>query len=251
MSGLERLYPVLNQDGFIGFVEGPKGKGKTDISLLLAEICYLMGFRRKIATNIKTDSYMVEAQITNIPDLDRWVKTPGRKLVIIDESGKHLRRLGFMSKKNQALMEIVQLCRHFDCGLIFITLASKFIDSGLLEPEVIDFILKKITLEFAKVRLVDKTIIKIFNVPPTSIKFNSKDIAELTLEKKVSLESLPRCCQVAMIYREHGSYKEVETLLKLQPQQIKQDLLKHLKHEPLMAHNQRGGIEPHESEPQP
>lgn len=174
---------------------------------------------------------MVEAQITNIPDLKRWLEGSGRKLYILDEAGKHLRRMGFMSKKNQAIMEMVQLIRHFDCGLICIAPAQRFIDSGYLDPDVIDFVIKKINKEFAKCYLTQyNRIIKLVNIPGTSISFNSKDIADFTLDKKVDFQGLPRCCKVANLYAEHQSYDYIENELKLDHQTIRRDLVKHCRH---------------------
>lgn len=231
MTSLEALSEILNLDGFIGFIQGGKGKGKTDISLLIAEICYMKGYRTHIATNIWTESYMIEKQIINIPDLKTWLNSSGRKLFILDEAGKHLRRMGFMSRKNQALLELVQLIRHYDAGLICIAPAQRFIDSGYLDPDVIDFIIKKINLHFAKLYLTQSKVnINMLNIPKTSIKFNSKDIAELTLDKKVDLSVLPLCCQVAAVYAQYGTYKHIREQLGLEDMQIKREMLKHCAH---------------------
>lgn len=252
LKGLEALYPILNQDGFIGFIQGRKDKGKTDVSLLCGELCYLKNYRRHIATNIHTESYMVEAQITNVPDLKHWLEDSGRKLFILDEAGKHLRRMGFMSKMNQAIMELVQLIRHFDTGLICISPAQRFIDSGYLDPDVIDFVIKKVNREYAKLYLTQENrIINLFNVPRTSIKFNSKDIADFTLEKKVPFQALPECCQVAAIYAERQSYEDVQRRLKMKPEAVKRKILEHIRH--TLTHDSQPSwrIGAHESEPQP
>lgn len=48
------------------------------------------------------------------------------------------------------------------------------------------------------------------------------------MKKKVQLEKLPLCCQVAMLYTETKSYKKVQDALNLQPEQVRRFLLKHL-----------------------
>lgn len=231
LSPIILLDNILKQDGFVGFIQGRRDQGKTDFSLWLAQRCYEKGYRLHIATNIKTESYMVEDQITNVPDLNTWLQGSGKKLFILDEAGKHLRRMGFMSKKNQAIMDAVQLIRHFDGGLICIAPAQRFIDSGLLDTDVIDFIIKKVSRQYAKAFLMgSRRFIKLINVPGTSIKFNSKDIAEFTLEKKVNFQGLPLCCQVAALYAEHGSYDIVKQRLKLQDEQVRRKLREHCAH---------------------
>jgi hypothetical protein len=229
-NSIEILFRILNQDGFCGFIHGRKDKGKTDISLLLAEICYKKNFRRKIASNIWTESYMVQSQITNVPDLEDWLKGPDRKLFILDEAGKHLGKMNFMTKKSKAIMDAVQLIRHFDCGLIAITPAKKFIDSGYLDPDNIDFIIKKITRSWAKVWLYNSQHnIDLYNIPKTSINFNSKDIATLTYER-TKVESNLLCCQIAQLYMVGTTFGAIGKNFNLDRQQVKRELIKHLRH---------------------
>lgn len=229
-SNWKDLETILDQDGFCGFIHGRKDKGKTDFALLLAEVCYLKNYRHKIATNIWTQSYMIQAQIITVPDLEEWLKTPERKLFILDEAGKHLGRMNFMSKKSKAIMEAVQLIRHYDCGLIAITPAQKFIDSGYLDRDVIDFIIKKKTRTWASGWLYNATNnINLFDIPPTSINFNSKDIASLSLER-TKVESDLLCCQIAKLYSDGATFNQLAKNYNLKPEQVKRLLRQHLKH---------------------
>lgn len=249
---IQEIYPILNSDGFVIFIEGRKDRGKTDISLLLAEICYLKRFRTKIATNIWTESYIVERQITNIPDLQEWLESSGRKLFILDEAGKHIGKLTFMSKKNRAIMEAIQMIRHYDCGFICCAPSRRFIDSGYLDSDIIDLTIRKYRKDYAVARNhITGNSIRIFNVPRTSINFKTKDIAELELTKKPILTDLPLCCQVAAVYSSTGSYKNIKMAFNLKSEEVRRLMREHCRHSIITSHNTQGGIAIHKEYPEP
>jgi hypothetical protein len=234
MSLPQEFINLLNLDGFIFFIEGRKGKGKTNLALLIAEICKAFNYRPHIATNIKTESFFVE-HITNFPDLEEWLKRKnGKKLFILDESGKHIARMGFMSSQNKSFMDILQLIRHYDGGFIGIAPSQKRIDSGFLNTDILDAQIKKITLTTAKV--MDNFIGECYflnDLPRTSIKHSSKDLAEFSMEKKIDVNKLEECCKFAHYYYIHKSIPRALTAMGLDPHQPeagKRLLIKHLKH---------------------
>jgi hypothetical protein len=245
LSFLGSLVLVLNRDGFVIFVSGAKEEGKTDISLLLGEICYSLKFRTHIATNIKTSSYMVQKQITDYDSLSKWLRGPGRKLYILDEAGTHLKKMRFMSAKNQLIMDTIQLIRHYDAGFIGIAPSEIFIDNNFLNTDILDAKIKKISLHQAKVTdYFNKQAYFLLDIPRTSIAFNSKDIAEFTLHSKTPLKELPLCCAVARVYAETGSYKAVSNSFdNMNPKEIRRHLRNHLKHIDLPLTTQPEGIE--------
>jgi hypothetical protein len=229
---LGTLVLVLNRDGFVIFISGAKELGKTDIALLLAEVCHILGFRRHIATNIRTDSYMIEKQITNYDDLKRWLLTSGRKLFVLDEAGTSLKKMRFMSEKNQLIMDTIQLIRHYDAGFIGIAPSDVFIDNNFLNTDILDARIKKISLHTAQVKdYLNRESYFLLDVPRTSIRFNSKDVAEFSLHGRVQLKDLPLCCAVAKVYAETGSYKAVSKQFdNMNPKEIRRHLRNHLKH---------------------
>lgn len=123
------LVKILERDGYIIYISGPKERGKTDCALLLGEVSYLRKYRTKIATNIVVESYMIERQITNLPDLKQWLTEPGKKLFILDEAGLSIPKLRFMSAMNVEIMKLLQMIRHYDAGFIGIAPSTKNIDS--------------------------------------------------------------------------------------------------------------------------
>lgn len=230
------LVDLLSRDGFTIFVKGGKESGKTNFVMLLFEILNSFEIRRHFATNIKTESYYV-TQIANKPDLDAWLKkTKGLKTYACDELGKNLRKFGFASKRNQELLDVIQLIRHFDAGFIGMAPASKFVDSGFLIPgDILD----------AEIIKISKTTAKILDyyhgeayfwrdIPATSIIHNGKDICEFSMEKPLDVENLPLCCKVA--YRaskfdcNEASMSKIGEPFGLNSEETKREIIKHLRH---------------------
>jgi hypothetical protein len=230
---LGKLDLILNRDGFVIFICGPKEYGKTDKALFLGEYCYIRDFRREISTNIQTESYMIEKQITSLPDLRDWLQTGGRKLFILDEAGKVIRKMGFMTKLNQEMMDILQLIRHYDAGFVGIAPSETFIDNNFLNTDILDAKIRKLSKTTAKVfDYLNQATYFLYDIPRTSIRFNSKDIAVFSHERQVILSELPLCCQIAYEYASGSSFCKIGKLHDLHPEEVKRMMRKHLKHEP-------------------
>jgi len=223
---------TLNQDGFVIFISGAKDQGKTNVALLLAEICWTLNFRRHIATNIKTESYMIEKQITDYDALDTWLKTGGRKLFILDELGKILKKMRFQSEMNLLIMDTVQLIRHYDAGIIGIAPSEKFIDSTFLNTDILDARIYKESRSVTRIKLVKENDPYLaYHTPSTSIGYNSKDTAIFLRKANRPLETLDLCCKVAKLYMETRSYDAViKTFQFKSRKQVGELLRKHIRH---------------------
>lgn len=244
LTFLGSLDIILDRDGYVIFVCGAKEKGKTDFSLWLGEYSFFMGYRTKIATNISAEAsdYSIR-QITNLPDLKEWLAGSGRKLFILDEAGKHIRKLRFMTQKNIEMMDIIQVIRHFDAGFIGIAPSETFIDNNFLNTDILDAKIRKINKKVAKVyNYLHKESSFIYDIPPTSIFFNSKDIARFSMTKKADLTKMGDCCRVAHLYEKDMSFKEIgETFAPPKhKQECKRLLQKHLSHASQVTTHQEG-----------
>jgi hypothetical protein len=247
------LNPILQRDGFIIYVSGAKEKGKTDFSLLLAEIAYLKKFRVKIATNIETESYMIEKQIVNLPDLKEWLQESKRKLFILDEAGLSIPKLRFMSTMNIEIMKILQMIRHYDSGFIGIAPSTKNIDSTFMNTDILDAHIRKVTKTLAYVKdYLQNDTYYLEGIPRTSINFNSKHIAEFLMEKETITTDMPLCCQVAAIYGKKVSTSQIAKAFNLHKEEVRRLLQDHCKHSTGTGHNSLGGVTIHKesSEPQ-
>lgn len=231
---------LLRVDGTIIFIDGRRGNGKTDFGLKLAEYCYEHEYRKRIATNIKTDDYRIEQQISDLHSLNDWLLTPGKKTYLLDELGKNAGKKRFMTKQNVGILDIAQLIRHYDCLLIGISPKDIFVDTAFLDEVILDARINKKSLHKAKIKdFVHRKSITLKNVERTSIKFNSKDIADFTLQKKFRLEELPMCCKVAQVYGETGTYKAVREKLAIKNDETIHRLIQdHMKHSVLTTYRE-------------
>lgn len=231
-----QILDLLCKDGFTVFVKGGKEHGKTNLAMLLLEICHAFELRKHAATNIKTECYFVE-QITNKPDLDDWLqKKKGLKTFACDELGKNLRKFGFASKKNQDMMDVIQLIRHYDAGFIGMAPHGKFVDSGfLIGEDILDAEIEKISKTTA--RVVDYLHHQVYfwrDIPATSIRHNGKDIAKFDMERPDVSDDSPLCCRVASraakFPENEASMSRIGAPFGLNSEQTKRELIKHLKH---------------------
>jgi len=224
-----KLDYILKQDGFVIFISGAKNTGKTNISLLLAEYCYQQEYRTRIATNIKTESYMVEKQIIDLETLEEWLKQEGRKLFILDEAGVHLKKMRFMTDMNLLVMDLIQLIRHYDAGFIAIAPSIAFIDSSYTNTDILDLHIHKWNQKTALcLDNLQKSTYKLFLIPETTIKYKSKDTAIFRRKKQIDLSTLPLCCQVSLYYAETNLMKAVEAKYGIGREEIKRLLKKHI-----------------------
>jgi hypothetical protein len=229
----DEIIDLFQQDGFIIFISGGKEHGKTNSAMLMAEICYYAKLRKHFATNIGVESYFIE-KINNKPDLEVWLEqSKGKKLFIMDELGKIMRKMGFASKKNQALLDILQLIRHYDCGFIGIAPSPRFVDSNFLNSDLLDAHIRKISKTVAKINDHYHGYSYFINdLPKTSIIHNGKDIATFSMEKRKDIEGLPDCCKAAVYYAKTKNYANAGKFFNppKEAMQIRRLILQHLEH---------------------
>lgn len=164
-------------------IMGRRDTGKTDMSLLIAETVYDNGILDHIATNIKIYGSPFEiTQINYLDDLQTWCKeTRGKKLYILDEAGKSVRRRTPMSKINIQFLDQLQILRKYKLSLILIAPSDKYLDSVTLGSDVLDAQIVKPYYNNRKVALYEDLLenykIWFSSIPATSINFDTWDIA--------------------------------------------------------------------------
>jgi hypothetical protein len=229
----EEFIDLLSQDGFVIFVSGGKEHGKTNFSMLLNEYCFYAKLRKHFATNIGVESYFIE-KLNTYPDLQEFLeKKKGKKTYTMDELGKILKRMGFATKKNQGLMDIIQLIRHYDCGFIGNAPSERFVDSNFMNTDILDEHIKKISKTTAYViDRLHQCSYYINDLPRTSIKHNGKDIATFLMEKPIDIATLKDCCKAALYYKQTKTFAAAGKLFNppLQPIQVQRLVIQHLSH---------------------
>jgi len=162
---------------------GGRGDGKTDFALRLGEEAYEEGLIRRIGTNMRTEDERVD-HIGNMPDLKSWLTRKGDKYFILDEAGKIINRMRFMSTLSVTIMGIIQLVRHYDATFLAIAPSETFIDSNFLNTDILDCKIKKLSKTFAEVKnFMTHQVYTLGDIERTTIRFWSKDIASFTLKK--------------------------------------------------------------------
>ena len=230
----EDLELVFRQSSSITFISGKRDDGKTDFGFLLLEMAKEEGLLDKIAGNVRLHR---KSEVGYIPYYDRfqeWLKTKGKKGYLLDELGKHLNRMRFMTEKSKLIMDTCQLVRKFDAHLIGIAPSEEFINRLFLNTDILDCRMKKLSRKIAMVNnYVTKQTYILDSIPSTSVPFITKDIAIFELKdptKKGNLQELPQCCRASLLYLRHRSLRKVGKLMDLSHEEIRKLIKKHLGH---------------------
>lgn len=202
---------------------GRRESGKTDFSFLMCEILYALGIIKYFASNTKVhDSPFPIERITNLPDLEDWASsTSGKKLFILDEAGKSLRRRTPMSKLNIELLDNLQILRKYKLSIIMIAPHEKYVDSAALGSDVLDGVFIKPYFRSPKVGIYNDGLenikLTITNIPKTNVNFDTWDVAPFKATRKAEKPKF-QDTQLDILWKwSHGdTYKS----LNLHPQEI-------------------------------
>lgn len=162
---------------------GRRETGKTDFSLLIAEILFKEEIIKNFATNIKIySSHVPFEHITNLEDLKFWCKnTKGRKMFIFDEYGKAMRRRSPMSSLNVKLIDHLQILRKYKLSTVAITVDEKYVDNASLGSDILDGVFLKPNYKNPKIALYEDKLEyytrTLYDIPATTIKFDTWDVA--------------------------------------------------------------------------
>lgn len=158
--------------------------GKTDFALLITERLLELGLIKKAASNIETK----DPRITFISSLERlkqWLHMDRlNKLYILDEAGVHIPRRTPMKEKNVQAIQLLPEISKAHAKLIVVTQDPDGIDSQFLNPVWCKAWFVKDSLK--KARLISdqfETVIKLNDIPKTSITFDPDLIAPFTLSE--------------------------------------------------------------------
>lgn len=211
----------------ICFVTGRMGKGKTDFSLLIAQILLEENAIKMIGTNIKAD-YPYFDYITNVYQLKQWMLRKGDKLFILDEAGIYADARNALSKVNKELRKIAFLLRKFDGKLIFVTQTFEDLDSTFRNTDIWLATFKKLSLQtcdvYSSLWIGSKRLTKI---PPTSVPFKTKDIAEFSFEPSFDSETLED--QLLTEWLECQNFSKVAKAHSMFPMQVKRIVIERIK----------------------
>jgi hypothetical protein len=165
-------------------IAGEWKTGKTDFALLIAERLLELGIVRKVASNIETKDSRIDF-ISSLEKLRYWLHMDRlRKLYILDEAGVHFPRRTPMKEKNVQALQLMPEISKAHAKLIIVTQDPDTIDSQFLNPVFLKGLFVKDSLKNG--RLISDLfpeVIKLGDIPPTSIKFDPYRIAPFTLSE--------------------------------------------------------------------
>ena len=226
---LEKLFGVPAP---IIFVTGRMGKGKTDFCLLIGELALQNRWVNHVATNIKVfDDRFVH--ITSWAELENWLKLDRKKkLYIFDEASSNISRRTPMAQLNRRIVDLAFKLRKYRAHLLLAAVSRGLVDSTFETiPDLVLGEFQKVSRETAILQsdLFDDLII-IRNIPPTTVKFDTYDIAPFSLTPPdEGLQFL--CCKVAKRYAETKNMTKVAQEFGIPTrEQVKQLLIKHIRH---------------------
>lgn len=147
------------------------------------------------ATNVKVfDSPFPIEHIDNLEDLDYWASTVyGRKIFLLDEAGRTMRRRTPMSSLNVKWLDDMQILRKYKLSIIFVTPHEKYMDSGALGSDILDAVIVKPNFKNPKIALYKDILedfgLSLYDVPRTKVNFDTWDTATF---KKNSVKRKPK-----------------------------------------------------------
>lgn len=235
---LKRLF---RQSSSVNFISGKRDSGKTDFGLLLLQTGKEAGIFDKIGANVTTRDDPNIEYICFFDRLEDWLKTPGRKAFLLDEMGKHLYRMSFMSRMTKMILGICQLVRKFDAHLIGIAPNADLVNKMFFNTDLLDCLMEKLSKKTCLVNnmATHSRPYRIEHIPRTSIRFLTKDIA-LFGEKdpnrgKEKLNAMPIEEKALILYAKHHNMRDTAKVMNVSAMTVsnllkkalaKRDLLK-------------------------
>lgn len=179
-------------DAVAVFILGRRNTGKTNHSLYIAETVAEAGLIVRYASNILI--YKAPFEIEHIVDmetLEEWCKAySGRKLFILDEAGKALRRRTPMAKLNIEIIDKLQILRKYKLSLVMIAPDEKYVDNAGLGSDVLDAVIVKPEFKNPKIALyrdiMEDREAWFRNIPASSIEYDTWDIAPFKLKAEIA-----------------------------------------------------------------
>jgi len=200
------------------FITGHHGFGKTDFSLYLAEQLLNMGMVDEVATNIRTEEPAIKF-ISDLCTLKLWLRHSKKpKLYIFDEAGIYLSSRRPLSKLNVDVLHEVLKARKYRAKLIFISQRSRDIESAIRDTDIWLATFKKINKTTAELiaNLPQPEYwfpIRFKNIPPTSIPYDTYDIAPFTLRpEQLQPESEEQRLLMMWIEDDNISFRQISRL---------------------------------------
>jgi len=229
---LEALRKMFQVPAPIIFVTGRMGKGKTNFCLLLCELALTNHWVKYVATNIKVEDSRF-LRITSFAELDNWLKANSqKKLFAFDEASSNISRRTPLAKLNRQIIDLAFKLRKYRAYLIVVAVSRQLVDSTFEAiPDLVLGEFKKISKDKAVLLspIFDDAIM-LHNVPSTTVKFDTYDVAPFTLTPPENQQPQLLCCRIAKRYVEIHNMAKVANEFGMRRDAAFDLLRKHLQH---------------------
>lgn len=233
------LARLFKQSSSITFISGRRDSGKTDFAFQLLDTARNAGLLDKIASNVRLRKQS-NIEVNYIPYYDRlqvWLRTGGKKGFLLDELGKHLNRMRFMTQKSKLILDTCQLIRKYDAHLIGCAPSADLINKLFLNTDILDCYMVKTSRKIAWVsNYVTRESYTLEDIPRTRIPFITKDIATFEVKDpnfQVDTSDLPVCCRTARLFIKHRSLRKVAKIMDVSHMTVSNRLKIHEQHSDL------------------
>lgn len=196
-------------------VGGVWKSGKTDLALLIAEVCHKLGLVSQLASNIEVETEIPFEYISDLATLKFWLHEGRRlKLYILDEGNAHLVRRRAMSTINVEFTKILSEVSKAHARLIIVAqdlekTESEFSNDTWLRGTFI----KTSARNLGNALLISDQLNidhEFYDIPPTSIKFDPFLRAPFTLRPELQTFKDNEDMQKAYLWAFHkATWKEL------------------------------------------
>jgi len=229
-ADLERLF---KQSSSVNFISGKRGSGKTDFGLLLLQNGKEKGLFDKIGCNVTTYNDSTIDYLCYFDRFEDWLKLPGKKAFLLDEMGKHLYKMSFMSTMARMILGVCQLVRKFDAHLIGVAPSADFVNKMFFNTDILDSHMVKLSLRTCVIQnYATQRSYMIKSIPRTKVNFLTKDIARFELKDpergKENLDAMLPEEKALLLYAKHHNMRKTATVMGVSPMQVSRLLKKAL-----------------------
>lgn len=224
-------------------IHGEWKSGKTDFSLLIAELLLLLGLVDKVASNIKTSDPRFE-HITSMEKLRQWLFADRvKKLWIEDEVSEKLLSRKSMSKENISFQETLPQISKAGARMILIIHSKDIMDKTMFDPVFLKGEFAKFGDEYRpQLRKVARLVSRLFdepitirNIPRTSVQFDPMERYSMTTLEEGGIDDLSFegkykfMFECARDFAEVSNFAVVATRKGVKPMTVKREIAKYIR----------------------
>lgn len=223
------MLKLLFKDPCLVLMIGNWRQGKTDTSLLIANLALKWKIIDKVGSNIWTFEHPDVSYITNLPRMKRWLHADKfTKLFIFDEAMTHLPSREAMSKKNVSMMKLFTELSKAHGRMIFCSQSDK-VDSSIKDQAFLRAVMFKHSRKKMSVSSNLFPPLTFRSIPRSPIRFDKDRLAEFSEKESLTYSDLSVEYKVALSYVEGKSFGSISKEFGLHKEEVRRTVKKVLR----------------------